>query len=436
MEPDVQYARTSDGMNIAYSMAGSGPPLVYTRTWTASHAQLDWQQEFPGKLFEALAAKRTLITFDRRGAGLSDRDVPELTLDAFTLDLEAVVADAGLDRFVLVGAIFGVMVNTIYALRHPERVSAWISISGVMSGRAFWESPRNRAMRAMREADFDTYVETINSISGNPRLGEVFRASITPEGQKAFVDASEAWDVSDLVPQLNLPLLVIYRSDYPMGPQEGEWAREMATLVRGARLVAVPWEPREMYVERTATAIDAFLSDAPPSAAPAAGAVHTILFTDLASSTALTQRLGDSKAQELLRAHNTIVRDALAQHGGSEIKHTGDGIMASFSTASGALECAIAIQRAVAGQDDANLQVHVGLNAGEPVAEDEDLFGTAVQLARRVCDQAQAGEILVSNVVRELAAGKGFLFADRGASALKGFEDPVRLYEVRWQSEA
>ncbi|MEX1254521.1 MAG: adenylate/guanylate cyclase domain-containing protein, partial [Dehalococcoidia bacterium] len=114
-------------------------------------------------------------------------------------------------------------------------------------------------------------------------------------------------------------------------------------------------------------------------------------------------------------------------------KHTGDGIMASFTSASGALECAVAIQRAVAERDEPDLRVHVGINAGEPVAEDADLYGTAVQLARRICDEADAGEILVSNVVRELSAGKGFLFADRGAVALKGFDDPARLYEVRWK---
>jgi adenylate cyclase len=143
--------------------------------------------------------------------------------------------------------------------------------------------------------------------------------------------------------------------------------------------------------------------------------------------------LGDAKAQELVRAHNTIVRGALTAHGGTEIKHTGDGIMASFPSSSGALECAVVIQRAVAERAETDLQVHIGLNAGEPVAEEHDLFGTSVQMARRICDHADAGEILVSNVVRELAAGKDFLFAERPAAGLKGFEEPVRLFEVRWQ---
>jgi adenylate cyclase len=161
----------------------------------------------------------------------------------------------------------------------------------------------------------------------------------------------------------------------------------------------------------------------------------TILFTDMEGSTSLTQRLGDAKAQELLRTHNAIVREALKAHSGSEIKHTGDGIMASFASASRALECAIAMQRAFAGHNESAeepIGVRVGLNAGEPIAEDEDLFGTAVQLAARICAQAEPGQILAPIVVRELAAGKRFLFADRGEVVLRGFEDPVRLYEVRW----
>ena len=138
--------------------------------------------------------------------------------------------------------------------------------------------------------------------------------------------------------------------------------------------------------------------------------------------------------------HVALYRLTGGRIGGSEIKHTGDGIMASFPSTSGGLECAVAIQRAVVernagvgAQGLAPLHVRVGLNAGEPIAEDEDLFGTAVQLARRICDQARPGQILASNVVRELAAGKGFLFADRGEAALRGFEDPVRLYELHWQ---
>ena len=167
--------------------------------------------------------------------------------------------------------------------------------------------------------------------------------------------------------------------------------------------------------------------------------MYTILFTDMQSSTAITQRLGDARAQEVRRAHNEIVRSALQATGGSEIKHTGDGIMASFTTASAALDCAIAIQRGVADHVEAHpdtpLALYVGLNAGEPIAEEGDLFGTSVDLAARICDHAEPGQIVASDVVRQLAAGKDFLFADLGETALRGFEDPVKLWEVRWEEQ-
>jgi class 3 adenylate cyclase len=165
-------------------------------------------------------------------------------------------------------------------------------------------------------------------------------------------------------------------------------------------------------------------------------------------STALTQRLGDARAREVLREHERMTREALRAHGGTEVKTMGDGFMACFTSATRALECAIAMQRAFAQHNAALLRqaqdahtepvevrIRIGLNAGEPIAEDEDLFGTAVILAARIAAKAEGGEILASNVVRELVAGKGFLFSDRGDVVLRGFEDPVRLYEVRWREE-
>jgi class 3 adenylate cyclase len=131
-----------------------------------------------------------------------------------------------------------------------------------------------------------------------------------------------------------------------------------------------------------------------------------------------------------------MVREALKAHGGSELKTTGDGFMASFSSATKALECSIAMQRAFAAHNESAeepILVRVGMNAGEPIAEDEDLFGTAVIEAARIAAAAKGGEILVSDVVRQLAKGKQFLFSDRGEVDLKGFDEPVRLYEVRWQ---
>jgi len=241
-----------------------------------------------------------------------------------------------------------------------------------------------------------------------------------------------------------MPTTVLHRNgDTAVNSAAG---RQIASLVRGARFVPlagdvhVPWHGD---VDAFLESLEGFLGVAPappPSATTAGpsprGALVTLLFTDIEGSTTLTDHLGDAAAQELVRAHNTIVRQALSAYGGTEVKHTGDGIMASFSSASGAVDGAIAIQRALAKRDrqqpEMPLRVRIGLNAGEPVAEEDDLFGSAVQVARRICDGAEPGEILVSNVVRELAAGKGFLFADRGEMALRGFEDPIHVYDVRW----
>jgi class 3 adenylate cyclase len=165
-------------------------------------------------------------------------------------------------------------------------------------------------------------------------------------------------------------------------------------------------------------------------------AFRIILFTDLEGSTDLVQRLGDDAAMELLRAHDAIIRDALAQHRGLEVKHTGDGIMASFGSVQDALRAAVQIQRAFAGHNAARpasrLAVRIGMSAGEPVAESGDLFGAAVQLAARLCAHATPQTIVASGVVADLAIGKGFAFGPRRDVELRGFPTPVPSCEVDW----
>jgi class 3 adenylate cyclase len=249
-------------------------------------------------------------------------------------------------------------------------------------------------------------------------------------------------DVSDLLSSIKVPSLALHRLDDAFIPFR--LGQKLATQLPNARFIPLKGKVHAIYLGQSQAVLDeieTFLGGeraVHTQVKVGIGSLVTILFTDIVSSTALTQRLGDARAQELVRAHNAIVRDALRSYGGTEIKHTGDGIMASFPTASGALECAVEIQRNME-QGTRNMalprsmEVHIGLNAGEPMAEESDLFGTSVQLARRICDHATTGQILVSNVVRELAAGKGFLFADIGEVVPKGFEEPVRLYEVRWR---
>jgi class 3 adenylate cyclase len=165
-----------------------------------------------------------------------------------------------------------------------------------------------------------------------------------------------------------------------------------------------------------------------------ASAFRTILFTDIVGSTALTQRLGDAGAMVVLRQHNEIVREALREKGGREIKHTGDGIMASFTSASRAVECALATQKRFTefNQTDPEkaIEIRVGISAGEPVADGDDLFGTAVQLAARLCSHADAGGILVSHAVRDVCAGKDLPFGPARELELRGFSEPVRAYRA------
>jgi class 3 adenylate cyclase len=451
MEPRIQYARTSDGVSIAFWTIGEGMPYVSMPVLPLTHVGLEWQWPELRRSYERLSERRMVVRYDGRGAGLSERDVTDFSLDAHVLDLEAVVDHLGLERFAL--AAFGSPgpVAIAYAARHPERVShllLWCSYARVSD----WSrSPQIQAVRSLLDKDWEVYTETVAHVAFGWSAGEearryaaFMRESMTQEAAQAAFAASAEYDVTALLPQLRVPTLVVHRRQVPF-PDVGV-ARHLASRVPGARLLLLEGASLAPFLgdtEAVLAAIDEFLGEGEgvAGAQPApAGAVHTILFTDVEGSTALTQRLGDAKAQEVLRTHNSIVRDALKAHSGTEIKHTGDGIMASFASASRALECAIAIQRALAQHNeehpDTPIRVRIGLNAGEPVAEEKDLFGTAVQLAARICAHADPGEIVAANVVRELAAGKGFLFADRGDVALRGFEDPLRLFEVRWREEA
>lgn len=166
-------------------------------------------------------------------------------------------------------------------------------------------------------------------------------------------------------------------------------------------------------------------------------AFRAVLFTDIEGSTSLTQQHGDAVAMTVLRTHDRIARAAIAEHGGSEVKHTGDGLMASFSSVVAAVHAAVEIHRQVAAANesaDIALRLRIGIAAGEPVTAGNDLFGASVQLAARLCDRAASDEVLVSSVVRDLAIGKGISFDRRGSLRLKGFDEPVRVYSVVWHN--
>jgi class 3 adenylate cyclase len=390
-----------------------------------------------------------LVRYDRRGSGLSERDVTGYSLDAHLLDLEAVVDRLGLERFALFAGMQAGPVAIAYAARHPERVSHLLLWHSFPRGSDWWRSSRAQAFRAIRKTDWELYTESLLDLGMGLRLSEeerraaatLMREAVTWEEYRAFMEAIEAFDVTDLLSKVRSPTLVLHRREVAF-PEVGT-ARELASRIPEARLALLEGTSAAVWLgdtEAVIAAIDEFLGEDEEATAEAevakAAAFRTILFTDIEGSTALTQRLGDAKARDLLRQHERMVREALKAHGGSELKTTGDGFMASFSSATKALECSIAMQRAFAAHNESAeepILVRVGMNAGEPIAEDKDLFGTAVIEAARIAAVAKGGEILVSNVVRELAKGKEFLFSDRGEVDLKGFDEPVRLYEVRWR---
>lgn len=231
------------------------------------------------------------------------------------------------------------------------------------------------------------------------------------------------------------PTLIVYGQSSGPGVTRFEAAQAQAVAAKAGQLVRLdnvaelPWHS-ETSQETALNAIlrftDSLGSTTDPHTAQMPG-FRTLLFTDLESSTQLTQQLGDAKAQDLLEGHNDAVRTALTDHGGDEVKHTGDGIFGAFTSAVSAVEASLQIQRDLAG---AEVKVRIGLNAGEPIAQDDDYFGAAVQLAARVCDRAEPGQILVAQVVRDLCRGKDFRFDDQGEATLKGFPDPVRLFVV------
>ena len=451
MEPRIQYAKTEDGVSIAFTVLGSGPETLVSATNTWGDLHMYKAVSLYRTYFDVLAARGySLVLYDSRNMGSSEHRDSDYSDRARLFDIEAVIERVGADRFDLYGFLNGSHTATAYAVAHPDRVKRLVLMQPFVRGGDFYDAVPEMAMVTRMEprTPEEEAISRLSSASiitgfADPDLASEVssgsRSSMSASELTAYTEATRQADISSLLPKISVPTLVVFVRS--LLPALLPFTREVARLVPAAEFIETG-EQGEMSPIATLDAMDTFFRG-DEGAAPASrgtslaepGAFRTILFTDMEGSTGLTQRLGDSKAQEILRTHNNIVRDALTAHSGTEIKHTGDGIMASFTSASAALEAAVAIQKALADHNEGNdtrLRVRIGLNAGEPVAEDEDLFGTAVQLAARVCDRAAPGQILVSNVVQELAAGKGFTFVDNGEATLKGFDKPVRLHEVKW----
>ncbi len=444
--PRIQYAKTSDGVDIAFTVFGQGPPLVSAPSLTVSHLQMEWDVPYVRAQLEGLAERATVVRYDPRGVGMSQRDAADFSPEAMVRDLDAVVDRLGLERFALFGSVYSGNIPFVYAARQPERVShlvvAWGALAASDRGEQVsailplmeeqWELFTNIFARLV--SDWDSPDATF--------VASQFRAAHFPQSFRLAREAIVASTPEVFAHEIKAPTLIMH----PLGdPVSAGMARTLASQITGAQIAGVPGLPKNLALNAVGiAALHDFISTKPaapgqPIPAPEldTSAIKTIFFTDIEEHTPMMQRLGDAKGREVLREHERITREALQAHGGAEIKTIGDSFMASFPSAQKALECAIVLQNAFASTHTAGepLRVRVGINAGEPIADEDDLFGSSVILAARAARQAQGGEILVTDVVRQLVTGKGFLFADRGEIELRGFEDPVRLYEVRWREQ-
>ena len=437
-EPRIQYAKTSDGVSIAFTVMGQGVPFVYVDSF--SHFLLFWRSPAYQPWLHGLADRYQLVLYDPRGTGLSQRGLTEYTAEMPLMDLEAVVDQLALDRFVVFAMYNQAQGAVAYAVKNAGRVAGLILWGGYVR----WD-PRERTLLSIAETNWEFFLQSIAQTFNWLEPAEV-RAYVDVLRQCAtqvdFIKILRAGttansDLENLLPDLRTPTLVLHPKELTI--VKAEAAVRLASLISDARLVLLDGPnaiPTGDLAEPTLRVVTEFVEEVtgcePRSELPA-GAFRTVLFTDLVGHTEMMQRLGDEKGRDVLREHESITRDVLKQHGGTEVKTMGDGFMASFGSVTKAVECAVALQRAFAGHEGEPLSVRVGLNAGEPIEEDGDLFGATVILASRIATKAEGGERLVADTVRGLCSGKGFLFSDRGEFVAKGFEDPVRLYEVRWR---
>ncbi len=438
-EPRIQYAKTKDGVSIAFWTMGKGEPLVHT-PFHFSHAQMEWRFPEYRHWYERLAGKRMLIRYDGRGNGLSQRDVSDYSLDALSLDLEAVVNRLGLERFALFGFGNYGPVAIAYAAHNPERVShliLWHSWARTLDT----TSPQYRGIRRLLDVDWELYTETVSHSflgwsAGEParQYAALIRECTTQRAAQAFFTANREFDVTDLLPQVRPPTLVLHRGT----SVSVEVAMKLAAHIQDAGLTVMEGESTAPYLgdtEAVLRAVDEFLGEGAPAPEPSAlpEGMTAILFLDIADSTALTTKLGDAAYREQERELDTSLRAAISEAGGTPVegKVLGDGVMAVFSSARSAIDAA---QRCRDLGNEAGLPLQLGIPAGDVVREGNNVHGGAVQVAARVQSAAAPGEILVSDIVRGLArTSAGVEFEDRGEHELKGIAEPQRLFAVREQ---
>jgi class 3 adenylate cyclase len=422
----TRYAK-SGSVHIAYQVVGNGPrDLVFVPGW-ASHVEIGWTFPPLAHLFNRLASFSRLIVFDKRGTGLSDPVAATPTLEERMDDLQAVLDAVNSERAVLFGECEGAPLSVLFAATHPERTEA-LALYGAMpgippeEGESVWiEEKYEQISDAIASWGEGRTLELFApSLAGDERVrrahGEFERAAASPGMACALLDSLLGIDVTSAARSVHVPTLILHRRDdlVPVGP-----ARQLAQLIPGARFVELEGCDHALTVgdtEGVVGEIEEFVTGSRREPEPSR-ALLTLLFTDIVGSTELAATLGDRSWRELLDEHNRIVRQQLADHGGREIKTVGDGFLAVFDGPARAIWCAAAITSAVRRL---GIEVRAGVHTGETELLGDDVGGMAVHIAARIAALAGPGETLVSRTVRDLVAGSGIAFDDRGTHELKG----------------
>ncbi len=447
-QPDIQFTTTEDGVGIAYWEIGSGSPLIVTHNWSLSHAELEWTVPSIASFLVALSEGYRVIRFDSRGQGLSDRMFPErgvsasgaqlgLSTEESSLDISAVAEACGLDRFALMAVMTQGPVAIDFAARHPEKLVGLILCDSVAKVESSWLDMTTRTQAAMHEIEADagasTPVTVFATVAPPDELAEwaaLDQASRAREGE-AYASSTIAlreWDVTPLLGAVKAPTLILTSRNPSLDFLEE--SQKLAAGIPNSQLRIVDGTFAPYVADRVVVldAIDNLLGGTTEAddIADVSG-FRTIVFTDIVGSTEFVRRVGDEEGRAAVRALEQQVASLAADHGGRVVKNLGDGSLISFGSNSSAISFGLAVQDKSQGEP---LRLRVGMAAGEPIQEDGDVHGTVVAQASRIGDLGDAGEVIVSDSVRQLAAGKGFTFEPKGEVSLKGFDEPERVWKV------
>jgi class 3 adenylate cyclase len=439
--PDTRYATTADGSHVAYQIAGDGPvDLVFAPGWF-SNVDLIWEQPEIEPFLRRLSSGARLIIFDRRGTGLSDAIAEAPALDTMMDDVRAVMDDVGSERAVQIGVTVSCALMALFAatfpdrsfglvLIHPNARTAWAADYPWGESAEYHREETDRIAGGWGTGQFERwFLEGV----GDPRAGDPRYVATTARYLRHAMNPGMAvlqnrvWfqtDYREVLPAIHVPTLVVDRRADPAISQH------VAGLIPGAELVHLPDESNLPWIpgsDNTTAEIERFVAAIREEQSDLERVLATVLFTDVVNSTARASEIGESRWGELMAEHNRIVRAHLARYRGREIKTLGDGFLATFDGPARAIRCARSIVNSV---QHAGIDIRAGLHTGELTIRDRDVEGIAVAIGARVMSLAGAGEVIVSGTVKDLVAGSGLSFEDRGEHALKGVEGTWRLFAV------